>query len=61
MGVAVDQAGHADHAGAVDDLGGLLGRSLLADVNDLAVRNADVTAKDHIQIFIHGHDCDVGN
>ena len=61
MGVAVHQTGHQDHAGAVDDLGGLNFGSLPADGGDFAFGNAHMAAENHIQTLIHGHNGYVGN
>ena len=61
MGVAVDETGHEDHAGAVDDLGGGLLGGDFGDVDDLAVLHAHMTAEEHIVALVHGHNSDVGN
>ena len=59
--VAVDQAGHDYHAGAVNDgFGRLLGRCA-GDGDDFTVLNAQKRAEKHLVAFVHGHNGDVGN
>ena len=61
MGVAVHQAGHGHHAGAVDDgLGRLLG-GLPGDGDDLAPLDPDIGSEEHLHFGIHGHGGDVGD
>ena len=62
VGVAVDEAGHQHHAGAVDDLLGLLrlrGR-ILAHIGDFSVGDADETAGVLVHGLIHGHHSGIG-
>ena len=61
MGMAVDEAGHGYHAGAVEDgFGSVLGSGLF-DGDDFAVFNADIGTEEYLHFGVHGHNGDVGN
>ena len=62
MGVAVDQAGHQHHAGAVNDFLGLfrLGGRVLAHIGNFSVGDADETAGVLVHGLIHGHHSGIG-
>ena len=57
--MAVDQAGHGNHAGAIDDGLGLLLGSFLGDGGDFALGDANIGGEQHIHLGIHGHNRDI--
>ena len=61
MGVAVDKAGHGNHAGAVNNGSRLFLRGIFGDGDDFAAFDADVGTEEHFHPFIHGHNGNVGN
>ena len=61
MGVAVDEAGHGHHAGALDDGLWHFLRDLFGDKFDFSIGNADVDPKEDLGTGGHGHGGDVGN
>ena len=61
MGVAVDETGHGDHAGAVDEGIGLLLGSGFFNGDDFAILDADVGTEEDVHFGIHGHNSDVGD
>jgi uncharacterized membrane protein YjjP (DUF1212 family) len=60
LGMTVDQTRQQHHAGAVNDLLGLLLRSLLGQPGDLAVGDAHKGIGENLHPLVHGDDGDIG-
>ena len=56
MGMAVHQAGHRHHAGAIHNRSRLLGRRLFSNIGYFTIGHAQICTKQHIHALIHGHD-----